>query len=432
MTRTIAATTKWNLCTGCGICAGLCPKQCIHWEKDRGFYQPVIQNDLCVACGVCAEVCPGLGHRYDRLSDEEAVRGTALFCRNAWNRDPEVRHVSASGGVVSAMVKVLLRDNVYDRAFLVDSYDYRSQLKSVEVSAAGMEHVADSRYPKSRYLPVSQENAISFMRKNREKRVILVGVSCAVRGLENAIEKLHLDRKNYLFLGLFCDRVFNYNVISYFQQPKFCGEKELRELHFKNKDSGGWPGNIKLFFTDGSCAYVDQCERVKIKDYFMPERCLYCIDKLDIRADISIGDNYTGRDASRYGSNSVIIRTGNGAAAWSLMEKFLDVREVSIEEIMEAQYIDWRLNNLCYGELKEAQIERDDGTKLKLNGQVITDREAREYKSRWMNSLQMLRAGEIYDVDKGDLQRQMKKNEGRRQRERLKGFLLRPVSLFRH
>ena len=68
----------------------------------------------------------------------------------------------------------------------------------------------------------------------------------------NIIKSRKINRDNYLFLGLFCEGVMSYSIWDYFAQERFVKDKQLSALHFKNKDSGGWPGNIKLFFEDGT------------------------------------------------------------------------------------------------------------------------------------------------------------------------------------
>lgn len=312
---------------------------------------------------------------------------------------------------MSTLVLHLLESGDYDVAFLIDSYDYHQQLSTKPVTMQDVQDMASSSYPKSRYLPVSHENTIAYVKCNRTKKVICVGTSCAIRGILSVMEQLHLPRENYLLIGLFCDRVFNYNVVDYYQRPDFCGNKKLERLHFKNKESGGWPGNMKFFFSDGSTAYQDKSERTKVKDYFMPERCLYCIDKLNVCADISLGDNYTQQNSSLLGSNSVIIRTEIGLDAWQKTESLLESSEVPIEQIMEAQYVDWRLNNLCYGKLKEQEILQRTGQEIVLNTGVTTNRKIQEYRERWKNSLQMLRAGEHYRDHPEELQKQMDKAE---------------------
>ena len=59
--------TKEDRCTSCGICAKVCPPQCIWIERandpktgrpvpaPRQFY---IDIDICMNCGFCAEYCP--------------------------------------------------------------------------------------------------------------------------------------------------------------------------------------------------------------------------------------------------------------------------------------------------------------------------------------------------------------------------------------
>lgn len=418
----ISFTIECNLCCGCGICVGVCPRHCIEWKREDGMYQPVIDINSCISCGLCVKVCPGLGHRYEVQPDCSAVRGNVIFSCNAWSCSPEIRHVSASGGVISTLVQHLLMDGAYDAAFLVDCYDYHRQLSTKPVIAQNVQDMVSTSYPKSRYLPVSHENAVTYVKQNRTRKVIFVGTSCAIRGFLFAVDQLHLQRENYLLIGLFCDRVFNYNVVDYYQQPFFCGDKELERFHFKNKESGGWPGNMKFFFSDGSSTYQDKSERAKVKDYFMPERCLYCIDKLNVCADIALGDNYTQQNSSPLGSNSVIIRTNIGMAAWQKTASLLEYSEVSIEKIMEAQYVNWRLNNLCYGKLKEQEVLIRTGKKIVLNSGVTTNRKTQEYRERWKNNLQMLHAGEQYRNHPEQLQKQMDKAERSRKQGTIRRF----------
>ncbi len=60
------AETGEDLCTACGICAKVCPPQCI-WivrakdEKGKPMTKPAefyIDTSICMNCGLCAEFCP--------------------------------------------------------------------------------------------------------------------------------------------------------------------------------------------------------------------------------------------------------------------------------------------------------------------------------------------------------------------------------------
>jgi NADH-quinone oxidoreductase subunit I len=74
--------TGEELCTACGICAKVCPPQCI-WivrakgEDGRPKPQPEefsIDVSICMSCGFCAEYCPfdaiKMDHRFE-LADYE-------------------------------------------------------------------------------------------------------------------------------------------------------------------------------------------------------------------------------------------------------------------------------------------------------------------------------------------------------------------------
>ncbi len=131
VSKTVQFTTENNLCCGCGVCAGICPKSCISWERKDGLYLPRIDEEKCVNCGMCAAVCPGLGHVYEpQETAVETVTGSVMESCNAWSKDAALRHVSASGGVISTMIRALLTGGIYDGAFCLDTYDYRGQLKT--------------------------------------------------------------------------------------------------------------------------------------------------------------------------------------------------------------------------------------------------------------------------------------------------------------
>lgn len=407
--QTVQRTVSSNLCTSCGICKNMCPKGSITWKREKGMYYPHIDASTCVNCGMCVSVCPGIHVSYGdtEVKPLDALTGLYLELYNAWSKKPELRHVSASGGVVSTMIETLLNDGCYDVAFCVDSYQYEEQLVTKPIAKEDIQNgIEKNKTPKSRYLPISHENAVSYMKQNRDAKVILVGTSCAVRGMLKVINKLKLKREQYLLIGLFCDKVFNYNVYNYFQNT-FGKERQLQEFHFKNKESGGWPGNMKFMFQDGTFMYQDKVEREKVKEYFMPERCLYCIDKLNTCADISLGDNYTGQDSSSLGSNSVIIRTEIGQKAWQHACGTIEYHPVNIEAIHKAQYVTGRLNNLYFAELKSQIIKRKKNIQVQLNYGVLMEERPVEYEQAWRRQLGKLRAGAEYHHNPRGLKRQI-------------------------
>ena len=77
--------TRNDRCTSCGICAKVCPPQCI-WivrSNDPETGKPVpapteffIDIDICMNCGLCAEFCPfdaiKMDHAYELASEDRS------------------------------------------------------------------------------------------------------------------------------------------------------------------------------------------------------------------------------------------------------------------------------------------------------------------------------------------------------------------------
>ena len=387
-----------NLCCSCGICKNVCPVSAITYQREKGMYVPSI-GENCINCGKCLDICPSRSHKYVGCTIDEAMFGNVISSINAWSRNEELRFVSASSGVVTTIINTLLDKNLYDCVFTLDTYDYKKQVCTNKYDKLTYKtDIAKSQsFTKSRYLPVSHEHLIEYIINNREKKVIIVAVSCAVRGILNVIDKYKLNRENYLIIGLFCDQVFNYNIYDYFSDSRFTDGKNLSLIHFKNKESGGWPGNIKLFFDDGSSKYIDKNERVKAKSYFMPERCLYCIDKINVLSDISVGDNYTDQNSTQLGSNSVVIRTELGKRAFEISKEFLKYEDVDIQKIADAQYFDGRKVNYCFAKIKSENI---DNKEIQMNSELDTDLKYKNFLKEYKNKLECIRLGEIYPNQK--------------------------------
>ncbi len=90
-----------NLCTGCGACSFICPKNCINMvENDIGVIYPVINSTNCIECKSCQKVCPvitPIKYNYPKKA----------FA--AWSNDEEERRTSASGGIAAELYKMALK-----------------------------------------------------------------------------------------------------------------------------------------------------------------------------------------------------------------------------------------------------------------------------------------------------------------------------------
>jgi NADH-quinone oxidoreductase subunit I len=76
------AATGEERCTACGICAKVCPTQCIWIVRAKGPdgrpsphpEEFVIDESICMSCGSCAEFCPfdaiKMDHRFEMATYE--------------------------------------------------------------------------------------------------------------------------------------------------------------------------------------------------------------------------------------------------------------------------------------------------------------------------------------------------------------------------
>ena len=347
--KNINCIKEANLCISCGVCAANCPKNCISYKLNNGMYLPEISNE-CIMCGKCAKVCPSINMEYDADNNEieNYVLGDYKSIICAKSRDLDLRKNSTSGGVVTQIVTELLKSGMYESAFLVDGYDYHKQVFTKRFA-----HGDDlTQSAGSRYLTVSHTEAVRYMLEHPDENVIIVATGCAVDAILKTVNVNKLNRDNYLIIGLFCDKTMHYGVIEYFDKHKDNNGKTVNNLYFRTKKDDKWPGNVRITYTDGSETALPSSARKNLKEYFVPDRCLYCLDKLNNMADISVGDNYIKKNADEFGVSSVIIRTNIGETAWNLCADKFDYHDDNLDEFLKSQLVTARSMNIDFGKLK--------------------------------------------------------------------------------
>ena len=426
-----------GLCCSCGICKSVCRKGAIKYTRKKGMFVPQINQSQCNDCGLCAYICPGFCQDYQQSNQDVplliAAEGEYIECYNAWSNYPEIRHNSASGGVVTTLIKTLLTNDQYDLAFCVDTYSYNDQVYTVPYSKKGfLEQIKTGfKTPKSRYIPVSHEKTVDYLLNNRDKRIIIVATPCALHGICKVIERFKLNRDQYLLIGLFCQKSFQYNIYDYFCAIAESKDHHLDSLHFKNKESGGWPGNVKLFYTDNSFEYLNSSYRTNAKDYFQPERCLYCIDKLSVKGDISLGDNYTGLDDSPLGSNSVIIRTSRGMEAWSSTKDNIIQKRIDFSKISDAQALQDRVYQNSFAQYKKQQLQGDKLYVPLINSGIIPANEDIFSKQLYADQLKKVKVGSMYIAGSKTYDTALKNESKESTIRRLKQRIKMPLSVLK-
>lgn len=349
--RSVKKIADASLCSACGVCVSVCPKNAISLKKTSTFSASV--NDSCVECGICTDICTAtetrisdLYQQNDQTVPDNIYTGNYKECYNVSTKDTALLIGSTSGGFVSGVIKRLLEDKEYDCAFLVNTYNYDSLLVAHKTTSF------DTETQKSRYLSVSMEELIKEMLSNKNERIIICAVPCAVQAICNVIRKYKLDRSNYLILGLFCDNTQSYRLNDYF---KTLNKHPIKKLYFRDKKVSGWPGNVRIILENNKEKCYPSTKRINAKKYFKLKRCFTCFDKLNCFADISIGDNYTGKSNFKGGANSIILRTEIGSRVFKkVMDDFL-FDSISIDDIYKSQSIEKRKQNIVNAAIISSQ-----------------------------------------------------------------------------
>ena len=181
-------TCSYEICTGCGGCEAICPKQCISFQTaSDGHIYPHINADVCIDCGLCRKVCPPL---IDNGLYPAAKALAAVI------DDPEQYQASTSGGAAMAISRLTLTDGgvVYGCASLPGADIRHIRVTCVEDLAKlqGSKYVRSDLYEIFRplrqdvraFLPVTfigtpcQCATIKALFRNRPDNLLLVDLVC--------------------------------------------------------------------------------------------------------------------------------------------------------------------------------------------------------------------------------------------------------------
>lgn len=350
MMNSVQLVKEQKKCCGCGICAAICPVNAISMQiSESGKSEPVV-SEACIGCGKCLTLCPQNNETTESV--EQVKTAVYSMCKSVQSKDSQILLNATSGGFVTTLVQKLLQDGIYDGAFLVDGEHYGRQIET------GFYGAEDDLYrsQKSRYVQVGHTKEIEYILANKDKRLILVGTPCYFKGFLKVVDNYNLNRDNYLLVGLFCDKTMTTHVWEYFDTV-FGGQK-LKAMHFRSKQDEGWPGNVRLVLEDGEEKVISKRERMAVKEYFMPECCLDCVDKLNRYADFSVGDDYAGGIKDGRGANSLIVRTERAVEIWNRVGDLFVSYDCSFEAIAKSQHLAAREKDLVENRQKRiAKIE---------------------------------------------------------------------------
>ena len=357
----IKYTLKNDLCTGCGVCESACPSNAIKTIVNKGRLVPQIDDSKCKnskGCHRCYEVCPGVGIDLQRIAGEQFSApdtkcdkwiGRYLRCFVGYSNDNDIRYHCASGGMVSQFLIFLLEKGYIDGA-VVTAFDPTNELLVRSYIAHNREEVL--RGKSSKYAPVSLHGMAQAIKRETGSRFVIVGLPCHIQGLRKlgAIDRKFRDKITGYF-AIYCSSGRTFYLTEHVFKERSIRKEELS--YFAYRDEGCL----------GSMVAVQQSENVegrgdigKIKDkvykerfqgfyhplrsFFIPRRCLFCIDHYGELGDVCFGDiHIEPYMQDKIGINSLVVRTQRWLDLLKLAEGegVVTLNEISAETLNSSQ-----------------------------------------------------------------------------------------------
>lgn len=202
-----------NLCSGCGACLNICPKNCIELiEDDLDCLKPYINEDMCINCNMCAKVCPQLN---------KPVLCTPKSCYAAYIKNPDKRLDSASGGIARAFYEYTLK-NIKNSKITGVYFDENFQTEFLLTDKT--EDIL--KFQGSKYVQANPGYIYKQTGDELKKGtfVLFIAMPCQIAALKNYLDLKNINQDNLITVDILCHGV---SPQSYFSQ----NIEEIKQKH---------------------------------------------------------------------------------------------------------------------------------------------------------------------------------------------------------
>lgn len=318
-------------CCGCGVCAAICPQNCITFESNNlGFSYPKIDAEKCNDCGICRERCP------ISRAGQTKVNGKRTYA--AINRNLETRKKSSSGGTFSA-----LAEYVIEQGGVVFGAQYDDDFGVIHDYAETMEGIAKfrcSKYLQSDLRSTFKE-AESFLKQGR--LVLYSGCGCQINALKAYLNR---DYENLISVDLICGGVTSPVLWSKYLENHEKEYGKLCSINQRSKTLGYHSSANRLAITFHSRTVASDTVESSSHNYFMyprfsfyRENCKACKTKAENRlCDISLADmlgNLAPKFNDGHGISMILARTPKGEHLLNLLDDKLELEEIEYAKAVE-------------------------------------------------------------------------------------------------
>ena len=344
----ISYTLTNDLCLGCGICENACPSKAITTVVIDGRFLPKINENSCKnskGCHRCHDICPGVGIELNRIASEQFTDkgtntdkwiGRYMKCFTGHSNDYNIRYHSASGGMVSQFLIFLLKKGYIDGA-LVTAFDQENELLVRSYIATTAEDILAAK--SSKYAPVSLHSAAVDIKTAKGNKYVIVGLPCHIEGFRK-LEAVDRKFKEKIagYFAIYCSSGRTFNLTEYVFNKLNIQKEELIYLAYRDE---GCLGSLVAKTRDGK-KYKEKYQSYyhPLRSFFVPRRCLLCIDHYGELGDVCFGDiHIEPYMEDKIGVNSLVVRK----QVWldrlleAKAEGYITLDEISAETLNSSQ-----------------------------------------------------------------------------------------------
>lgn len=344
---TLQRVLQGELCSGCGLCAGVAPGSVSMTTVAPGYSRPVQSASLSDDQErAIAQSCPGAKIApWNGAPHQDMFWGPWRQVLTGYAVDPDVRFGGSSGGAISALLIHALESGLVDDVLHIAPSTEHPTRNRLQWSRTRDEVI---RYAGSRYAASSPLSEIGEALES-DQRTAFVGKPCDVSALRQlALVDPRVDRRFPVKLSFFCGGLPSHDGADRIVRAMGLEPEKLVSFRYRGQ---GWPGMAKAETVDGRTAeisYADSWGAHLSKE--VQFRCKICPDAVGGVADIACADAWYGDEEGypsfdeQEGRSLIISRTDAGDAllasasgAGAITFDPLDVREIDLMQPAQAR-----------------------------------------------------------------------------------------------